>query len=464
MKKSINTLITALIFILMVYVRHSYAESELPDSLQSTEAAAIEPESTAVTQPIDESLNPSVESTESVVELASIINIAVSDWLTISETTLVNNQQQLFIRGSIDRNQIENSINQAFRSPFAITSDQLTKLTINQINIPQSEIDSVGNFETTLSFEDIPNQQLTFNLAGFSMIDGQTTYNISFQTINRDISDVFNVIALNQVDVVSSASTTMTIQDWIVVEEPITVDTTSITATFNLNDLYTKIFTTLGWANSITSRDMIKEALLKLELELWVDDVVVSRKGFPTANGSLYNFKFDALDLTKAKAVTLKLPDLVVAGFGPTPKLSTFIFEPIDLTLLSSPLEFGVVENVTFEAQEFSYALNSKSIQQADPFTIEIKGADNQQWTLLATTSSQLIGGTTEVDSQLYYGDLLLSNSGQIIRNFENTPDPLNIVFIDDFSLKIPNPNQLDIVGTETFTTTITWTLQNAHN
>ena len=259
------------------------------------------------------------------------------------------------------------------------------------------------------------------------------------------------------IDVVSTASTVATIDDWITLNQPISQTSTNISGKINMPQVYQQVFNQQpSWIASATTKDKIAAAFQGQKLQLIINGEPHSVLSLNKSTSSEYNFDFTGIDLSDKTEVTFRMDD---APFKGETKPSSLVLKDVDVSFApaATPLGFGSVGDFEFEPQTFSYHLGNEVIEQSTRLKIEIIGSNSSAYSLSASNSGTLHYEDVIVDIKLFYGDVPIDKTP--VKIFEGkSPDSLTF---EDFKLRISNPSK--IVAGQDYTTTITWTLTNAN-
>lgn len=301
----------------------------------------------------------------------------------------------------------------------------------------------------------------------FTMEVSQTDISVSdetsldHETLIDDSSEISIDASEPFIDVLTSASTTATIDHWVIIDDSINQSSTKISGIINIDHIYNEVIRQGNWINAQTSKDLIVKLFDGQTLELIINGEVKQTKVLRTPS---YQFDFTDLDLSAASIISFRLNDILFQGVTkPSALIMNDFIKEIEVPI--SSLTFGNVEDFSFQPQIFSYNLDKKLINQAHPFSVEIVGTHTGNYSLLVNSSAELSSDTLEVGSDLLYnGQSIRTQAVSILNQTDpkwQETSPITLTFENEFQLKLLNPTEL--IGDKTYTTTITWTLVNAN-
>lgn len=411
---------------------------------------------------IEESIDLEIESSEEAIDVVSSATTTaiISKWFLGDLTTITNqNNKTTTISGKVDLAKIVRVVMEQSNGAADLNLNNIVqktnmstlKWTLDSGESGKVEISKhTGSFTMTVPAI-IPPKTIRFNIDTLEFKGVTELSYLDFEEVPQYLSNI---------DVISSASTTATINDWVILNSPISQTSTSISGKIDLTRVYEQVIQQGNWEEAETTREIIAKQFQNQYLQLLIDGKIhqtilltntMSERNFE------YPFEFTELDLSASENVTFQIVGREIVFWGVT-KPSIVIMNDVKFSLDTSPLGFGSVGDFEFEPQTFSYHLGNEAIEQSTPLDIKIIGPDSSAYSLSASNSRTLHYEDIIVDIELLYGEKLLGETPVKIFDGIISPEPLTL---DDFKLRIPDPSQ--IVAGQDYTTTITWTLTNAN-
>lgn len=447
----------------------SYEEIPSVDESTSLEETEVENhDSLEMDETFDETVGSKEESIdltiESSVEAVDVVSSAtttahISEWFLGDLTAITNqNNNTTTISGQVDLAKIVSEVMEQSNGAAGLNLNnivQKTKMTTLKWVLDSGESGTVeiskhtGAFTMTIPAIEPP-KTIRFNID-----------KLEFQGVTEPSYLEFEEVTqyLTTIDVISSASTTATINDWVILNPPISQTSTSISGKINVDYVYDQVIEQGRWEEAKTTYNIIAKQFQDQHLQLLIDGEIhqtILLTNTMSESNFEYPFEFTELDLSASENVTFQIVGREIVFWGVT-KPSIVIMSDVTATLDTSPFGFGSVGDFKFEPQTFSYHLGNDAIEQSTPLEIEIIGSNSSAYSLSASNSGTLHYEDIIVDIELLYGEVLI---GEIPVNIFEGISPESLTF-EDFKLRISNPSQ--IVAGQDYTTTITWTLTNAN-
>lgn len=453
----------------------SYEETPSVDESISLEETQVEDH---VSLEIDESLDETVGSKEESIDLTiensveavDVVSPAtttayISDWFLGDLTTITDkNNDTTTISGQVD-------LAKMVEVAKVQSNTNLNGLSINNI-VQRTEMTLKWAFDPGVSGTvEISKHTGAFTIKIKPAIEPpkEILFHIDELKFKGDTKDSFLEFEevtqyLQTIDVITSASTTANIDDWVILNpSSISQTSTSISGKIDVNRVYEQVIEQAGWEEAETTLDIIAEQFENQYLQLLIDGEIrqtILLKNTMSERNFEYPFEFTELDLSASEKVTFQIVGREIVFWG-VPKPSIVIMNDVTVSLDTSsdtsPFGFGSVGDFKFEPQTFSYHLGNKTIEQYTPLEIEIIGSNSSAYSLSASNSGTLHYENIIVNIELLYDEEPIGETPvNIFKGTSTKP-----LIFKNFKLRISDPSQ--IVAGQDYTTTITWTLTNAN-